>query len=306
MRRTLLLSVAFVLGLGLVLGLAEPASSATFSGPTGGALVVERPLEARIRIPAGKFKMGASDEAARAALGLCREELGRQAMQDCDFSNEGPEREVYLSAYAIDRVEVTVADYRACARAGACSPAPLFGGDPRLSAPNLPVTRVSWDEAAAYCRFRGARLPTEAEWERAARGQDGRTFPWGNIPNPKLCNHGRFRTVGELGPQPLTVVEVDPSDGYAFLSKVGAFPAGASPDGVLDLAGNVMEWTADVYAPDPPEKASPVNPRGPEDGPLRSVRGGSFRQPLLYQRTTSRNGFPPSFRSPELGFRCVK
>lgn len=313
MARTLLFTVAALapLAAAVGLGLAPVARSATLAnvsayGHTGETLTVERPIEAMIRIPAGPFKMGASDEAAGAALKLCRDELGRQAVQDCDFSNEGPEREVYLSGFAIDRVEVTVSAWRACARAGRCSPAPLLALDRRLLAPELPITHVSWDDAAAYCRFRGARLPSEAEWERAARGTDGRTFPWGNIPNDKLSNHGRFHTVGALGPQPLTLVEMDAQDGYALLAPVGAFPRGASPDGVLGMAGNVMEWTSDVYAADPPEKASSVNPRGPKEGPLRAVRGGSFRQPLLYQRTTARNGFPPEFRSPELGFRCAR
>src|SRR5262249_49059953 len=98
----------------------------------------------------------------------------------------------------------------------------------------------------------------------------------------------------------------DPSDGYALLAPVGSFPDGASAEGVLDLAGNVAEWMADNFDETPPQGRQTINPRGPVVGSLRSVRGGSWRQPLLYQRATSRDAAPPDARSPEIGFRCAR
>ena len=112
--------------------------------------------------------------------------------------------------------------------------------------------------------------------------------------------------LGELGPNPYPVLQPDPSDGFAFLAPVGSFPGGASADGVLDLSGNALEWTADVYHEDPPQRLSTVNPHGPPSGSLRVVRGGSWRQPRMFQRTTSRDGLAPESRSPEIGFRCAR
>ncbi|HZS39956.1 MAG TPA: SUMF1/EgtB/PvdO family nonheme iron enzyme [Polyangia bacterium] len=282
---------------------------AAFDTSTGRTTTAERPLESMVSIPQGTFLMGASPEAQAAAVRLCREELGPRQRPGCSdnaFVMEGPPRVVFLSAFLIDRVEVTVEAYRRCVQGGACSPQPLLQTDARFVQPSLPVTSVTWDEAARYCAWRDARLPSEAEWERAARGRDGRTWPWGNVPRPDLSNHGRFFILGELGPQPVPVVQPDPSDGYALLAPAGSYPEGASPDGVLDLAGNAMEWTADFYQDEGPTTRSTVNPRGPAVGSLRSTRGGSWRQPPLYQRTTARDGAPPDTRSPEIGFRCAR
>jgi formylglycine-generating enzyme required for sulfatase activity len=284
-------------------------ASAGFIATTGRAVVVQRPLESMVRLPAGRFKMGASDEAQRAALRLCREEIGDAVADRCRpelFVVEGPELSVYLSELFIDRVEVTVAAYRECVLAGICSPAPLLAPDQRFLAPTQPVTSVTWDEARRYCAWRGARLPTEAEWERAARGRDGRTFPWGNIARGDAANHGRFQTIGEGTAMPVMQFEPDASDRFVFSAPVGAYPEGASPEGALDLAGNVMEWTADVYAEEPPQRRSTVNPRGPAVGATRVVRGGSWREPLIYHRTTARSDLTPDTRSPEVGFRCAR
>jgi len=246
--------------------------------------------------------MGATKEATDAAGVSCRLEV--PVPEACDFSQEAPQREVYLSAFRIDRVEVTVAAYRRCVRTEGCRPDPLLTGDPRLLVDDQPITSVTWDEAARFCALHGAHLPTEAQWERAARGRDGRTWPWGNTPREHASNHGRYRRVGVLGPHPGTIMQPDPADGFALLAPVGSFPSGASPEGVLDLAGNAAEWTADWFLPELRTQPT-VNPKGPPTGDKRAVRGGSFRTPLLLQRTTQREGAASSLRSPDVGFRCA-
>lgn len=280
-----------------------PASAAHVEG-TG---EVRRPVAAMIAIPAGPARLGANAAEVEAANRMCRADLLPTEAEGCNFSVEGPDRRVWLSAFQIDRVEVTVAAYRACARAGACAPEPLLVADTRFVAPDLPITSVTWAEAQRFCAWRGARLPTEAEWERAARGRGGRIFPWGNDPRTTASNHGRLVRVNELGPRPYTLAQPDPSDGFALTAPVGSYPQGASEEGVLDLAGNAMEWTADwAPAADSAASVGAVNPRGPAWGVARIARGGSWRSPLLFQRTTAREALPPTIRSPEVGFRCAR
>jgi len=220
--------------------------------------------------------------------------------------SEGPPRRVYVSEFAIDRVEVTVAAYRACVRGGGCAPTPLAASDPRFLRPELPMTSVTWGEASAYCAWRGARLPSEAEWERAARGTDGRVWPWGNALKATALNHGRFAGPDDPSGDFAALIRPDASDGAAFLSPVGSHPDGLSPDGLYDMAGNALEWTSDFYRPEPPQASSTVNPRGPDAGALRTLRGGSWRQPPFFARTTYREATQPETRSAEIGFRCVR
>lgn len=282
---------------------------AAVTAPTGGVTVVKRPLEAMVAIRGGQFTMGASAELQSAALDLCREEIGVRNRVACVrdvVDSEGPQRKVYVSPFSIDRVEVTVAAWRTCVQAGACSPAPLAIADTRFIAPTLPVTSVTWGEAAAYCAWRGARLPTEAEWERAARGTDGRVWPWGNVLHANAMNHGRFAAADDAGSDFVALIRPDGSDGATFLAPVGTHPEGASPDGVLDMAGNAMEWTADYYRPESPQSFSIVNPHGPDSGAMRSMRGGSWRQPPFFARTSYREAAAPDTRSTEVGFRCVR
>ena len=288
---------------------AVTAPPAAVEAPTGRATVVRRPLETMVPSRGGLFTMGASSELQSAALDLCRQEIGPRNRVACIrevVESEGPQRKVYVSPFAIDRVEVTVAAWRVCVQAGACSPAPLAIADARLLRPNLPVTSMTWSEAAAYCAWRGARLPSEAEWERAARGTDGRVWPWGNLLRPGAFNHGRFAGPDDAGSDFVDLIRPDASDGATFLAPVGAHPDGASPDGVYDLAGNVMEWTSDYYRPESPQSSSTVNPRGPDAGAMRSVRGGSWRQPPFFARTSYREAATPDTRSTEIGLRCAR
>jgi formylglycine-generating enzyme required for sulfatase activity len=285
----------------LILGLVEAQSGRT--------VVAERPLESMVAIPGGTFTMGATEEQRKAAAELCRNEFGSLKDKLCEgdaFANEMPARTIWLGRFAIDRVEVTVGAYRSCVHAGVCSPQPITQPDERFLSPELPITSVTAREAEGYCRWRGARLPTEAEWERAARSRDGRTWPWGNVPSQKASNHGKVSILGELSSTPIPMGQPDVSDGFAFLAPVGSYPQGASSDGVLDLAGNVSEWTADWLGDEPPQKQGSVNPHGPREGNLRVIRGGSWRTPRVLQRTTARDAMPADLRSAEVGFRCAR
>jgi formylglycine-generating enzyme required for sulfatase activity len=283
--------------------------AAAFESRSGHAVIAQRPVEAMINIRAGQFIMGASPEMQASALELCREEIGVRNRIHCVrdvVDSEAPQRRVYLSGFALDRVEVTVAAYRRCVQASACSATPLTVSDERFLGDNMPISSVTFSEASEYCRWRGARLPSEAEWERAARGADGRVWPWGNVLKPNALNHGRFAGPEDVGGDFAALLRPDSSDGATFLAPVGSHPDGASPEGLLDLAGNVMEWTSDFYSPDAPQKSSLVNPHGPEIANTHVLRGGSWRQPPFFARTTYREAATPETRSSEIGFRCAR
>ena len=261
-----------------------------------------------VLIPAGSFVMGSDEAEIELATAMCRRDPYGDETCERLFNNELEVHQVMLSAYFIDRTEVTVASYRRCVELGHCRPAPYASGGQRFNRADLPATLVDWNDARAYCQFAGGRLPTEAEWERAARGREGRRFPWGDLYNARLSNHGsRPRWFATL------LDPTDDRDGFAELAPVGAFPSGRTPDGIDDLAGNVAEWVADVINANSLEDllntrypaASDVDPKGQSVGTFRVTRGGSWMDAAPWLRGAAREFRLANAREPSLGFRCV-
>jgi serine/threonine protein kinase/formylglycine-generating enzyme required for sulfatase activity len=207
---------------------------------------------------------------------------------DSGEPDEAPAHTVYLDGFWIDRTEVTNAAFQKCVEAGVCSQ-PIKSSDSRdsyYSNPafaDYPVIYMNHYDAEGYCRWVGKRLPTEAEWEKAARGTDGRSWPWGDTFDP-----------GKLA--------LGPGDDTA---QVGSNPAGASPYGVMDMAGNVLEWVADWYASDYYGQSPERNPRGPATGLDNVLRGGRWWDAEYDLRTTRRWHLGSNTRNPALGFRCA-
>jgi len=237
-------------------------------------------------IPAGEFTMGSD---ADDALVECQK-YHISCSRDY-FTDEEPPHQVYLDSYYIDKYEVTNALYEACVNAGVCDPPQQtssythtsYYGESQYA--DYPVIYVDWNQATTYCEWRGARLPTEAEWEKAARGTDGRTYPWGNeSPNSNLLNYNQ--NVGDT-------------------TEVGKYPAGASMYGALDMAGNVWEWVADWYDSAYYSNSPSSNPLGPSSGDARVLRGGSWYNNEDGVRSASRYRFDPSLIEVGVGFRCA-
>lgn len=214
-----------------------------------------------------------------------------------------PEHKVYLDAFWIDQTEVTVGQYHLCVEAGVCEHPKQAVHHVRDSSEmrrsyydnedyyDYPVIFVNWSQAKTYCEWAGRRLPTEAEWEKAARGTDGRLYPWGNEePNPTLLNYD-----GNVGDT----------------TRVGSYPAGASPYGALDMAGNVWEWVQDWYDKDYYKNSPKSNPQGPESGLFFIERGGSFKKSERPVRSTYRHWYIPPLLGDHTvshsydGFRCA-
>jgi formylglycine-generating enzyme required for sulfatase activity len=222
----------------------------------------------QLYVPAGEFTMGDNGD---------------------PNSREYPEHRVYLDAFWMDKVEVTNAMYEPCVKSGACFPPvprlnPYYG---KWAYRDLPVVYVNWYGAEKYCAWAGRRLPTEAEWEKAARGTDLRHYTWGNeIPNPRLANFA-----DSLIGQPLSAYR---------------YPLGASPYGALNMDGNVREWVADWFSSEYYLNSPYKNPKGAETGTERSLRGGAYDANAIDITTFRRYKHEPDSAGLSRGFRCAE
>lgn len=264
----------------------QPSPTALPTIGAGSVMLAPGDLRPMAYVPAGSFWMGAADADANA---------------DPD---ERPRHQVELGAYWIDLYEVTHIDYWKCVQAGACeAPAEvdMNGRSYAFAAEieNAAVINVTWYDARDYCTWAGKRLPSEAEWERAARGDDDRIFPWGDetddIHLAWSCSRG-------------CIYDPDFPEVYDDFSRpatVGSFPDGVSPYGLFDMAGNVWEWVQDWYAAEAYDQPGQVNPTGPVEGDYRVVRGGSWLSPVTDLRSSYRQARGPTTAWIDVGFRCA-
>ena len=260
-----------------------PTEEPTAEGPPASASLGDiwtRPTDGMVMVyaPAGEFEMGSTK----------------------GDDDEQPVHTVALDGFWIDRTEVTHAQYERCVAAGACTPRRFSGFDPLDAHDDHPAIYVTWYQAEAYCRWAGGRLPTEAEWEYAARGPESRAFPWGDEFDGTRLNYCDANCERDWADQTA-------DDGYAETAPVGSFPAGASWCGALDMAGNVWEWVADWYADDYYARSPSRNPTGPPSGRSRVLRGGSWGFDPFYVRSANRDDFlVPSNTYGHVGFRCAR
>ncbi|NGZ61257.1 MAG: hypothetical protein CV081_12260 [Nitrospira sp. LK265] len=232
-----------------------------------------------VLIPAGSFLMGSND----------------------GLSNERPEHHVTVDAYYIDQFEVTARRYQKFVESARHGFPPRWDDEAARTLSDLPAVGMSWTDAAAYCTWAGRRLPTEAEWEKAARGTDGRRYPWGHMqPFVDIANYNRGVWVSEA----VTLVPV--GSGLEGMSvRYGLKNGGRSPYGLSHMAGNAAEWVADWYDREYYLKSPDKNPSGPTTGEKRVLRGGSWADLPIALRVTARFSAEPDFEDRTIGFRCA-
>jgi len=255
----------------LILTGCAPGNAPTTAPPAGAPGIPRTQVSPKdgmtsLYVPAGEFSMGNAK----------------------GNSDEKPAHKVYVDAFWIDQTEVTNAMYAKCVGAGSCKVPVKTDSDTR---PNYyadsqyadyPVIRVDWSQADVYCRWAGRGLPSEAQWEKAARGTDGRTYPWGEYMDPGKVNYNGKDT-----------------------AKVGSYPEGASPYGALDMAGNVSEWVADWFDAGYYAKSALKNPPGPDSGEERVLKGGSWDSTEIGLRSSFRGSYDPASQAFDRGMRCA-
>ncbi len=248
----------------------QPASLETTKGKDGAPMIL---------IPAGAFTMGSND----------------------GLPNERPEHKVTLDAYFIDQYEVTAGRYQMFVDSAKRNLPPTWDDEAAQTLSNLPAVGMTWTDAAAYCKWAGRRLPTEAEWEKAARGTDGRRYPWGHMqPFVDIANYNRGVWVSEA----ITLVPVN--SGVEGMSvRHGLKQGGKSPYGLFHMAGNAAEWVADWYDRGYYQKSPEQNPQGPTEGEKHVLRGGSWADLPPALRVTARVSAEPDYEERTIGFRCA-
>jgi formylglycine-generating enzyme required for sulfatase activity len=265
-------------------------------------------LDSMALVPAGEFLMG--------------NPVGSDGLPD-----EQPQRLVYIASFWMDRYEVTNDAYARFVQAtGHRAPThsnPAFtlwehnAPIPGISA--HPVVNISWDDAVAYCTWNGKRLPTEAEWEKAARGGDGRRYPWGNEWDFNKANSASYwagRTIDFqsgadwdafwIKGEGAKISKEKGLKGEVLTLPVASFPESASPYGLHDMAGNAAEWVQDWYNPNYYREATLSDPQGPPRGAIKAMRGGSWLKPAISLRTSDRDWGTMDSRPSGTGFRCAK
>ena len=262
--------------------------------PTSTRTVIPTPINTPTPEPTAVLEIGSTNVSDKDGMTLVyvpegEFKMGSENGQDM----EKPTHTVYLDSFWVDRTEVTNAQYQRCVDAGACTP-PLstrsFTRDSYYGSSlyaDYPVIFIDWNQASDYCQWAGRRLPTEAEWEKAARGTDERIYPWGNqSPDLNYLNY----------------------DSTDDTTAVGSYPEGASPYGALDMAGNVFEWVADWYGEGYYSSENDwTNPDGPSSGEVRVLRGGSWNTYFDFEvRSALRGRNDPSNRYDNVGFRCTR
>lgn len=277
-RRILLRSVAVIAAgvLSLAAGPPPPAKDGqaapveSVKGKDGAPMIL---------IPAGPFTMGSND----------------------GLPNERPEHSVTLDAYYIDQYEVTLTLYRKFLESGKHESPPTWDDEAATTVGDRPAIGMKWADAAAYCQWAGKRLPTEAEWEKAARGTDSRRYPWGHMqPFVDIANYNRGVWVSEA----ITLVGV--TSGLEGMSvRHGLKEGGKSPYGLSHMAGNASEWVADWYDREYYQKSPDKNPTGPSEGEKRVLRGGSWADLPAALRVTARFSAEPDYEDRTIGFRCA-
>jgi sulfatase modifying factor 1 len=247
-----------------------PPGIETVKGKDGAPMVL---------IPAGPFTMGSNE----------------------GLPNERPEHIVDVDAYYIDQYEVTLALYRKFLDAGKHDSPPTWDDEAATTVGDRPAIGMKWADADAYCKWAGKRLPTEAEWEKAARGTDARRYPWGSMqPFVDIANYNRGLWVSEA----VTLAAV--TSGLEGMSvRHGLKEGGKSPYGLNHMAGNAAEWVSDWYDRDYYQNSPKKNPTGPAQGEKRVLRGGSWADLPLALRVTARISAEPEFEDRTIGFRCA-